>query len=273
MMIDCGEGSQNQMKLYHHRLLSLDAVLISHLHGDHWFGLPGLISSMHLSGRTKPLYLYAPKGLKPLIEAILAVSGSGLQYDLIIEEISPQQPEVLFENQWCKVTAFPLIHSVPTYGFMVEEVTPLPNVRKEAISRYDLTGEQCQAAKRGEGLTLADGTVVPNSRLVHPRKTPHRYAYCCDTAWFDQLPRWVEGVDMLCLECTFDTTLQSLADLRKHLTAKQAAEIAAAAHVDRLLLTHFSARYKDEKIEILEREAKSVFENVILAEEGSTLDV
>ena len=261
------------MRLYHKRLLSLDAVLISHLHGDHWFGLPGLISSMHLSGRTKQLDVYAPEGLKSLMESILAVSGSGLQYELVIHEIAPEGPELLFENQWCRVTAFPLVHSVPTYGFIVEEVTPLPNVRKDAISRYDLTGEQCQAAKRGEDILLADGTTVPNERLVHPRKRAHRYAYCCDTTCFEQLPQWVEGVDLLCLECTFDATLQSLAEIRKHLTARQAAQIASDAHVGRLLLTHFSARYKDEKIEILDREARAVFGNVILAEEGVTLDI
>lgn len=273
MLIDCGEGTQNQMFLYYKRLRSLDTIFISHLHGDHWFGLPGLLSSMHLSGRTEPLHVYAPVGLKSVLDAIFAVSGSGFQYELHIHEISATEPEVIFENSKCKVTAFPLHHSVPTYGFIFEEAELELNLMKDAREKYGLGDIDCRNVKRGADFTMPDGTVIPNTEMTLPRRKARRYAYCCDTGYFNRLPEIVHGVDMLCLESTFDNSFSNLAAEKGHLTALQAAHVAQQAEVGQLLLTHFSARYKGGKIEIIVREATSVFDHVVFAEDGKRYDV
>ena len=273
MLIDCGEATQNQMYLYYKRIRSFDTIFISHLHGDHWFGLPGLLSSLHLGGRTEPLDIFAPEGLKPVLESVFAISGSGLQYELRVHEIVATKTETIFENNLCKVKAFPLQHSVPTYGFIFEEAEPELNLKKDARERYGLSDLDCRNVKRGADFTMPDGTVVPNAEMTLPRRKAHRYAYCCDTGLFDGLVDTVRGVDMLCLESTFDHSLRELAAEKGHLTAQQAAQVAAQAEVGRLLLTHFSARYKGDKIELIVREAKSEFENVIFAEDGQTYEV
>ena len=273
MLVDCGEGTQNQMFLYYKRIRSLDSIFISHLHGDHWFGLPGLLSSMHLCGRTEPLDIYAPCGLKRVLDAVFDVSGSGLQYELNVHEIDIAQPTVIFQNDKCSVTAFPLLHSVPTFGFVFSEAEPLLNLKKDARVRYNLGDADCRNVKAGADFVMPDGTVVPNAEMTLPRRKTHRYAYCCDTGLFDGLADIVRGVDMLCLESTFDNTFRELAAEKGHLTAQQAAQIAAQAEVGQLLLTHFSARYKGDKIEIIVREAKSVFENTIFAKDGQRYEV
>lgn len=271
ILLDCGEATQNQMRAYHQRLLSFDTIFISHLHGDHWFGLPGLISSFHLCGRSEPLDIFAPEGLKPVIESILQISGSGLQYELRIHEIKCEQPSTIFQNKMCSVKAFPLLHSVPTYGFIFEENQPLLNLKKDARRQYNLTDIECQKLKQGQDLVRDDGSILPYSELTLPRKTSRRYAYCCDTGYFESIADIVRGVDLLCLESTFDLSLQSLADERQHLTASQAAQIAADAQVKQLLLTHFSARYK--QIDTLANESQAIFKNVILADDGKTYEI
>lgn len=273
MLLDCGEATQNQMHIYNKHIRSLDTIFISHLHGDHWFGLPGLLSSMHLSGRTESLDIYAPEGLKPVLDSVFAISGSGFQYELRIHSIKADKPETIFENDKCKVTAFPLQHSVPTYGFLFEEAEPELNLKKNARDKYGLSDLDCRNVKKGADFTMPDGTVVPNVEMTLPRRKTHRYAYCCDTGLFDGLADIVHGVDMLCLESTFDHSFRELAAEKGHLTAHQAAQVALQAEVGQLLLTHFSARYKGDKIEIIVREAKSVFENTIFAEDGQTYEV
>ena len=272
-LLDCGEATQNQMHLYYKRIRSLDTIFISHLHGDHWFGLPGLLSSMHLCGRTEPLDVYAPKGLKTVLDAVFAISGSGLQYELRVHEIVATEPETIFENKFCKVKAFPLRHSVPTYGFIFEEAEPELNLKKNARDKYGLSDLDCRNVKAGADFTMPDGTVIPNAEMTLPRRKVRRYAYCCDTGYFDELSAFVHGVDLLCLESTFDNSFRELAAEKGHLTALQAAQIATQAEVGQLLFTHFSARYKGDKIEIIVREAKSVFENTIFAEDGQTCEV
>ena len=228
---------------------------------------------MHLGGRTEPLDIYAPEGLKQVLDAVFAISGSGLQYELRLHEINASAPETILANDKCKVKAFPLHHPVPTYGFIFEEAEPELNLKKDARDRYGLSDLDCRNVKAGADYTMPDGTVIPNAEMTLPRRKARRYAYCCDTGFFDELPEMVRGVDMLCLESTFDSSFVDLAVERGHLTAQQAAQIAAQAQVGQLLLTHFSARYKGDKIEIIVREAKSVFENVIFAEDGKLYEV
>lgn len=268
MLVDCGEGTQNQIRAFHQKMQAFSTIFISHLHGDHWFGLPGLLSSMHLCGRTEPVTVFAPKGIKELLERIFEVSGSHLGYELTVNEIAPDGPEVIFENGKCKVTAFPLLHSVPTYGFLFEEQPPLLNLRKDVRARYGLSDTDCRRVKLGYDVEGADGTVILNELLTKPRKLPRSYAYCCDTAYSEQLLDTITGATMLCIESTFDKSLESLASLRQHCTAAQAAQLARQAGVKQLLLTHFSARYKD--LDLLLDEARTIFPDTFPANDGET---
>ena len=271
LLVDCGESTQNQLRHAHQNIQSINTVFLSHLHGDHFFGLPGLLSTMHLCGRNKALTVFAPKGAKEAIELLLTISKSELQYSLNFEELTMDEPTVVYQEKNFHVTAFPLRHTVPTYGYLFEEETPLLNIKPQIISKYVLTNQQCVQIKHGEDLTLDDGTVVPNAELTLPRRKPHRYAYCCDTAYDETLIPIIQGVDMLCMESTYDSSFASLAEQRCHCTAAQAATIAAKAEVGRLLLTHFSARYRE--VDVILQEASAIFPNTVCAEDGMMYDV
>lgn len=271
LLLDCGEATQNHLRQYHQRIQAIDTIFISHLHGDHFFGLPGLLSTMHLCGRTEPVKLYAPKGIRALLDVLFAVSNTELQYNLEINELELDAPQLVLEDSYCRVTAFPLRHTVPVYGFIFEEVVTMLNLRKDVREKYGLTNDQCISVKRGSDLVQDDGTVVPNSLLTLPPKPPRRYAYCCDTAYFEELIPTIDGANLLCIESTFGKDFEALAAERCHCTAEQAATLAQKAGVEQLLLTHFSARYKE--IEPLLDEARPVFPNVLAAEDGTIYQV
>lgn len=270
-LIDCGEGTQNQLRQFHQHIQSFDTIFISHLHGDHFFGLPGLLSTMHLCGRKESVTIYAPKGLKKFLDVLFDVSGTALNYELHINEIDTETPCVIHDSSWCKVTAIPLCHSVPTYGFIFEENAQLLNLRKNVRQQYNMTNKDCMDVKRGSDLILPDGSVVANKDLTLPPHKARRYAYCCDTGLFEGLTRMVEDADLLCLESTFDDSFSSLAESRQHLTAAQAAKVAAEANVKQLMLTHFSARYRD--VEPLLNEARAFFPNTIPASDGVVVEI
>ena len=266
LLIDCGESTQGQLRKYHQRLQAIKTILISHLHGDHFFGLPGLLSTMHLCGRTEPLTVYAPKGAKEALLLLFDVSGTHLDYELTINEMDFDQPTLILQERAFHVTAFPLRHSVPTFGFIIAEEPPLLNLRPGMRECYDMTNDQCVSVKNGADLTLADGTVVPCAELTYPRRQARRYAYCCDTAYDESLVPLLQGVDLLCMESTFASDFADLAEQRCHCTAAQAATIALHAEAGQLLLTHFSKRYRD--IEPIEAEATALFPNTICASDG-----
>lgn len=271
ILLDCGEATQTQLRQYHQKIQSIKTIFISHLHGDHFFGLPGLLSTMHLCGRKEPLTVYAPKGAREAIELLFEVSATHIDYELTMKDIDIEVPTVIHVDKGFGVTAFPLRHSTPTYGFIFEEDVPLLNLRPKVRDRYDMTNDDCIRVKQGADLALADGTVVKNTDLTLPRRLPRRYAYCCDTAFDESLIPIVEGVDLLCMESTFDSAFEAMAEERCHCTAAQAATIAARAGVGQLLLTHFSARYRE--IENLLGEAQSVFPNTICAADGGKYDI
>ncbi len=271
VLVDCGEGTQNQIRKYHKKIQSIRTIFISHLHGDHFFGLPGLLSTMHLCGRTEPLTVYAPKGAKAVIDLLFEVSGTEVRYELVINEIDVDDVTTIHCDKHFSVKAFPLNHSITTFGFLFEENNILLNLRPHARSQYNMTNDDCIRVKQGEDLTLDDGSVIPNSKLTLPPRLPRRYAYCCDTAYDESLIPIVEGVDMLCMESTFDNSLSSLAEERCHCTALQAATIAAKARVRRLVLTHFSARYTD--IAPLLAEAQTMFADTCCATDGAVFQL
>ena len=271
MIVDCGESTQNQLRATRQKMQAFGTIFISHLHGDHIFGLPGLLASMHLCGRTEAVDIYVPKGLKRAMDVLFEISDTRLGYALNIHELELDEPTEIFSNKKCRVTAFPLFHSVPCYGYRFEETVAgrglLPGVRE----RYQLAPVDIELLKQGRDLTLPDGTVVPNQQLTHPPRRPLSYAYCCDTAYTETILPAIQGVDLLCLESTFDHTLTDLAEQRRHCTAQQAAQLAQRAEVRKLMLTHFSARYK--VIEELMSEAQAVFPNTIAAQDGEVITV
>ncbi|MBR1793431.1 MAG: ribonuclease Z [Bacteroidales bacterium] len=224
LLIDCGEGTQGQMRACHQRLQSFSLICISHLHGDHFFGLPGLLETMHLCGRTEPITIIGPKGIREVLKTIIRFSGCMLRYEVSFRELTDDECGTgcvpVFSNDHCVVSAFSLRHSIATFGFIVEE--------------------------------------IPRSERPH-----RRYAYCSDTGYFDELADIVRGVELLCLESTFADDFASVAVEKQHCTASQAATLARKANVGRLLLTHFSNRYKD--ISVLLNEARSVFPETLAA--------
>ena len=271
MLIDCGESSQNQLRQYHVKMQSIHTIFLSHLHGDHFFGLPGLLSTMHLCGRVEPLMVYGPPGIKESLELLFKVSGTELRYELSVVELNFDEMRTIHEEKSFFVKAFPLHHSVPTYGYIFEEKPPLLNLRKGIRDRYGLTHDDCLRIKQGQDLQLPDGTTVPNVELTMPPRLPRRYAYCCDTAFSDDLIEAVRGVDLLCTESTFDNAFLSLAEERCHLTAAQAATLARQAGVGHLMLTHFSQRYKD--IDVLLNEARDIFPETFAANDGLLYEI
>ena len=272
ILIDAGEGVQNQIRRSHVKMQSISTILISHLHGDHFFGLPGLISSMHLCGRTEPLDIYAPQGLSEVIDAIFRVSDTQLNFPLNIHTLTSETPQIIFENAKCIITAFPIYHSIITYGFIIEEAHKKGLVLRRNVSKeYKLAPDDIAKIRQGNDLVLPDGTVVPNSQLAQPPKPPRRFAYCCDTTYSENLVPILQGVDLLCFDCTFDSKNTELALSKGHGTTVQAATLAKQAQVSKLLLTHFSARFKD--ITPLLDEATAIFPDTIAASDLTVVEL
>lgn len=250
LLIDCAEGTQDRIRQHHLKLQSLSTIVISHLHGDHFFGLPGLLSTMHLCGRTEPVTIVAPKGAKEVIETIFELTGNHIEYPIEwIEMDFVEGEQRVFENSKCTVDAFRIDHTVPTYGFRVE----CKVVRSSA--------EECKD----------NGDVSHSLALPGTPRHSLTYAYCCDTAYDEAILPHIEGADLLCLECTFANELGDLAEQRKHLTAGQAGLLAQKAGVKQLLLTHLSARYKEP--DVLLQQAREEFANSIMATDGMRMEI
>lgn len=271
LLIDCGEGTQNRLRQYHQKFQAIKYVLLSHLHGDHFFGLPGLLSTMHLCGRTEPITVFAPKGCRESMELLFEVSGTKTNYALTICEVDVEVPTIIHQDRYFHIEAFPLYHSVPTFGYKIVEEPPLLNLRPLVRDKYNMSNDDCVKVKAGGDLAMPDGTVIPNATLTLPRRRPRSYAYCCDTGYSDTIAEAVQGVDLLCMESTFDSTFASIAEERQHCTAAQSASVASAAGAGRLLLTHFSARYRE--IDPVLEEAKAIFPNTLCAEDGEKYEL
>ncbi|MBR1517579.1 MAG: ribonuclease Z [Bacteroidales bacterium] len=227
ILLDCGEGTQNQLRAYHQRLQSVSVVCITHLHGDHFFGLPGLLSTMHMCGRDHEIVVIGPEGIREAVETINRFSGQHFDFPISFVELSSSlcatAPQQVYQCRRCTISAFALRHSVSTFGFLIEEVP-------------------------------------------HGSRPPRRYAYCTDTGFFDSLADVVHGVNLLCMESTFANDYEQVAIEKQHCTAAQAATLASMAGVRQLLLTHFSARYKD--IAPLMEQATAIFPNTLPATDG-----
>ncbi|MBS3992344.1 MAG: ribonuclease Z [Bacteroidetes bacterium] len=267
-LIDCGEGTQVQLRTYKIKFSKINHIFISHLHGDHFFGLVGLLSTFNLYNRENELHIFGPKGIKEIITLQLKLSKSWTKYPLLFHELEKTESELIFEDEKVIVKTIPLKHRVYTNGFLFQEKPPVyKHLNVKAIANYPEI-EICHYhnIKKGLDFTCNDGTLIDNSLLTIPHNKPLSYAYCSDTAYHPDIVPIIKGADLLYHESTFLVDKQDLANTTMHSTAKEAAQIAQLANVKMLLLGHYSSRYKD--INRFQKEAAAVFENSHLTEEG-----
>ncbi|MCS6819051.1 MAG: ribonuclease Z [Chitinophagales bacterium] len=270
-MVDCGEGAQFQMNRYNIKRGRLDNIFISHLHGDHFFGLMGLLTTFNLNGRTHPLHIYGPQGLGEIIDTQLKWSRTLLKYEVFYHPLKADVPRLIYEDEYLEVETIILKHRLPTTGFLFKEKKQTLNIRRDKIEQYNLSIETILKIKAGENLVLEDGTIIPNEELTYQRRAPRSYAYCADTQYNEEMLPQITGVDLLYHEATFTHDQLQRAEETMHCTAKQAAMIAEKANVKQLLIGHFSSRYED--LNVLLEEARQNFESTFLAIEGNTYPV
>lgn len=264
-MIDCAEGTQLQFQRAGLRYNHLSHIFISHLHGDHCLGLPGLISTLALKGRTSDIHIYAPVGAEILFRPLFDFFCNNIPFEIHIHEIDTSQVTQIYADKSLKVTAFPLLHRMPTCGFLFQEVGVLPHIRRDMIDFLEIPVCHIQSIKLGAGWTTQEGRCYTHEELTTPPYSPRSYAYCSDTRPLMSNVELLKGVDLMFHEATFAEAEAGRAKETFHSTAKQAASVAKAAEVGMLLIGHFSARYTDETL--LLNQAKEVFENTFLARE------
>ena len=270
-MVDCGEGAQMQLRRCHVRFTKVGHVFISHMHGDHCFGLIGMISTFGLLGRTATLHVHANELLGDMIKRQMDLFCHDLGYEVEFHPIDATRREVIYEDRSLTVETIPLVHRLPTCGFLFREKPLLPHIRREKIDFYGIPTSQIQNIKNGADWIMEDGTVIPNSQLVTPADEPRSYAYCSDTRYMPELHLQLKGVTTLYHESTYGEDNLQMAQKYNHSTARQAAVVARDAEVSQLILGHYSSRYEDENV--LLEEAREVFENVRLANEMDVIDV
>jgi ribonuclease Z len=249
----------------------INNIFISHIHGDHVFGIYGLISSLNLMGRKVPLNVFAPAGYGELLMSHLADFDIATDFEIRFVPLSGKDPVKILDDKYVTVTAFPLKHRIPAYGFLFREKEKERKILREAIARYNIPVSQMRLIKNGYDLVMDDGKVVPNAEITIAPPRPVSYAYCSDTAWFSRLPDFVRGVDLLYHEATFDKSKKELALHTGHSTTADAARVALDAGAAKLVIGHFSSRYKD--IGLLLDEARTLFPDTIAASEGLVIDV
>ena len=269
-LVDAGEGVQSQMVRYHVSMAKLEAVFISHVHGDHVFGLFGLLSTFGMGGRTAPLQVYGPGNLRPFINFFLSYND-WLPYEIAFHQVNTRFPEVVMETRSLAVTAFPLLHGIETYGYIFREKDPLWNIRKECIGEYGLTLTEIGTLKRGEDVYRADGSVIRCEEAAYKPYVPRSYAYVSDTAVFPGEPEVLRGVSVLYHETTFLTEHEDKAAARFHSTTRQAAQVAADSGVSKLLIGHYSSRNTDHLL--YQAECREVFPETYAASDGDVFEI
>lgn len=265
-LIDCGEGTQVQLRKLKIRFSKINHIFISHLHGDHFFGLPGLVATFRLLGRKAPLHIYGPKGIKEAVSLLLKLGDSWTNYPLHFHELTSNESELVFEDDKVTVHTIPLDHRVYTNGFLFREKTHPRRIDKKKIENYPLDKYTYQQLKDGKDVETRDGRIISNKELTLDPKPSLSYAFCSDTAYCESIVEIIHKVDVLYHESTFLSSEIELAQKTKHSTALQAASIASKAKVGTLLLGHYSTRYGD--LNSFLEEAHQEFENVLLADDG-----
>ena len=267
-MIDCGEGTQMRMIRFKQKHRNLDHIFISHLHGDHYYGLIGLINSYHLMRREKTLNLFAPKALEDLLQKQLEVSKTSLNYPLQFHALELYNDKPLYSDQELVIECFSLQHSIPVWGFLFREKVGGRRIDKSFIDQYDPEIEEVRKIKQGGDFITPRGEVLAHEIITLPPRPPRSYAFCSDTAYLTLTADYVKGVDLLYHESTFDQSKKELAEKTFHSTAAQAAMVAKEAGVKKLLIGHYSARYNE--LQTLVNEAREVFPESYLSEEGAS---
>lgn len=271
-IIDCGEGTQRQMRKYNVGFSKINHIFISHLHGDHFFGLIGLIATFGILNRDKELHIFGPKGIKEVTDLQLKISKSYVKYELIFHELTSKKSKLIFEDDKVSVHTIPLNHRIYTNGFLFKEKEKPRKLHLENVLQYPEI-ETCDYhnIKAGKDIVLPSGEVIKNEELTLAPKKPKSYAFCSDTCYKEDIVPIIKEVDLLYHEATFLKDKEDLAFKTKHATAEQAAIIAMKAEAKQLVIGHYSSRYKDLKL--FKIEAETIFKNVILAEAGKEISV
>ena len=270
-MIDCGEGAQMQMRRARISFLKIEHICLSHIHGDHLFGLFGLLSTMGMLARSAQLNIYAPSGFRPVLDFFMDHFGDGIRFEINYTELTMDAPEIVHENRHVELLAFPLNHRVETFGFIIREKMPPFNVRKEAIAEYGLSLAEIGILKRGEDVEREDGSVIRNEDAAYRPYVPRSYAYCSDTAPFPELSEWVKGATLMYHESTFPDEMSEMAEKTFHSTTLQAAKTARDAGVGRLLVGHYSSRFPS--VDFFLDEIRTVFPNADLAHDLDVIEI
>ena len=290
-MIDCGEGAQIQMRKAGISFLKIEHICLSHIHGDHIFGIFGLLSTMGLLGRSSQLNIYAPSDFGPVLDFFKEKFGEGLLFDINFVPLQMTSPELVYENRTAELLAFPLNHRVPTFGFLIREKMPLYNVHKDAITRYGLSVPEIGALKRGEDVVRQAGRltepcpendyrpqsgsdepmVIPFSEAAYLPYQPRSYAYCSDTAPFPELSQWIKGATLLYHEATFPSEMAEMAEKTHHSTTLQAAATALDAGVGRLIVGHYSSRFPS--VDFYLDQIRTIFPDSYLAHDGDVFEI
>lgn len=265
-LIDCGEGSQIQLRKAGIKLQKIDAIFISHLHGDHYFGLVGLLSSMHLLGREKDIHIYGPPPLENIVRSQVELENSRLNFGLVFHPIEDQFEGLLFEDKVIEIKTFKLKHKIPTHGFLLQEKVKPRHLLGEKFREDELSIAHIPAFKEGRDSLTEEGEKLSFLDYTSAPDFSGSYAYCSDTAYCENIVQHIKGVDTLYHEATFTNQDEGRAKATKHSTAQQAAKIASLAEVKTLYFGHMSARYDDPKLHL--KEAKEIFENTHYAKEG-----
>lgn len=265
-LFDCGEGTQFQMKKFRIKISKINHIFITHLHGDHFFGLFGLLNTYAMHHRIKDLHIYSPIGLKEILNKMLNSVLHDVDYKIHFHIIGNESTSIIFENDILKINAIPIKHSLPTYGFLVNQKPVKLNIKKELITKLKLTIDQIKKIKQGEDLELNDGVIIPNNELTLNTKVPKSFAYITDTAYFPELVSEIHDVMILYHEATFSNEHSEEAEKKLHSTSSQAALIAKDCGAKTLLIGHFSTRYKS--LDKLILEAKVIFNNTVPVYDG-----
>jgi len=264
-LIDCGEGTQVELRRHSVKIQRINHVFISHLHGDHFFGLVGLLSSMHLLGRTNKIHIYGPEGLDEIVQIQFRKGGSKLSFEMEFHAIN-SAGMVLFENKNLIVETLPLNHRIPCFGFLFKEKIGLRKLKANALKEFDIPKHKRKGITEGEDFINDEGERIPNEKITNAPADPVSYAYCSDTAYSEKLIELIKGIDLLYHESTFLESEKERAKKTFHSTAKQAAQVANLAGVGKLLLGHFSNRYRSKERFLME--SRQIFKQSFIAEEG-----
>jgi ribonuclease Z len=269
-LIDCAEGTQVQLRKNKIRFSKINHIFISHLHGDHFFGLIGLVSTFTLLNRATDLHIYGPKGIQEIIKLQLRLSNSWTNYGLFFHELESKESEVIFEDEKVLVKTIPLKHRVYTNGFLFQEKAAPRKLNLDAVQNYGIDTCYYQKIKNGKDITLDDGRVIENNKLTFDPIPAKNYAFCSDTAYNEAIIPIIENIDVLYHESTFLQSEENLAKKTLHSTAKEAATIALKSNAKQLILGHYSTRY--ENIDLFKEEAATIFPEVLLADDGKSFE-